>query len=146
MPPASALSGLRVSPPKFSFAGRKVKGHCVKPTKSNNRAPRCRRAIKLNVSYNLNVAATVTFTFKRQAPGRRIKGRCVKPTKTNRKHKRCTRLIKVRGRITRTGSAGANKFAFNGRISGHRLGSGIYQLIATPAGGAAHKVTFRIVA
>jgi hypothetical protein len=142
--PAS-LSNLRVSPSKFSLAGRKVKGHCVKPTKKNKNHRRCRRPITLRVSYTLNVAGTVTFTLKRQAPGRKVKGRCVTPTRKNRKHRKCTRLVSVRGKIVKSGKAGANQFSFNGKIGGHTLGPGTYELIATPTRGNSRKVTFKIV-
>jgi hypothetical protein len=60
-------------------------------------------------------------------------------------HKRCTRAQSVSGRITRTGAPGANSFTFDGKIRGHRLGPGRYQLTATPAAGASQTVTFQIL-
>jgi hypothetical protein len=85
----------------------------------------------------------VTFTLKRKAPGRKVKGKCVKPTKKNRTHKQCSRLVGVPGAITQTGTTGANGFTFNGKIGGHKLGPGTYQLIAATAGGS-RSVKFRI--
>lgn len=142
---ALALSGLRVSPPKFSLTGRKVNGKCVKPTHKNSGDPRCRRPIKLKLSYTLNAADTVTFKLKREARGRKVNGRCVKPTTKNGKRPRCTRLIAVPGKLTRAGTSGPNSFIFNGEIGGRKLGPGIYQLTATPRGGAAHKIKFKVL-
>jgi hypothetical protein len=84
-PPAKitpSLSRLGVVPSKFSLARRKVKRRCVAPTKKNQANLRCRRRIKLRVTYALNVPTTVTFTVKLKAPGRRVNGRCVNPSRT----------------------------------------------------------------
>jgi hypothetical protein len=138
------LSGLRVSPRRFSLAGRKVSGRCVKPTAKNKSKPRC-RPIKLKVSYILTRAVSVTFTITGKAQGRKVNGRCVKPTKKNKTHKKCTRTVKVKGSITQNGNAGTNTFTFNGKIGGHKLGPGTYNLIATPTGGTPQEITFQII-
>ena len=140
----ATLSGLHVSPSKLSLSGRKLKGRCVKTTGKNSRGPRCRLPIKLRVSYTLNGGAAVTITLSLKAPGERVGHRCVKPTKHNGKHPRCTRLVSVRGTLTQTGKNGANKFTFDGKIGGHKLGPGTYELIAKPTGGAPKTVTFKI--
>jgi hypothetical protein len=145
MAPTSTLSALKVSPKTFSFAGRRLNGRCVKPTPKNGSKPRCRRRVKLKISYTLNTASTVTFTLKRQSPGRKVNDRCVRPTHQNRKHHRCTRLTALAGRIIRTSTAGGNTFTFDGTIGGHRLGPGIYALTAKPNQGAARRVTFTLV-
>jgi hypothetical protein len=134
---------LRVSPRTFTLTGRKLNGRCVKPTAKNRARPHCRRPIKLTISYTLTGAASVKFTLKRTAPGRKIGGRCVKPTPKNRKHKQCTRLISVNGSIVRASHAGANSFTFTGKLGGHQLGPGTYQLTATTAGGS-RSINFRI--
>jgi hypothetical protein len=103
------------------------------------------RPIALRVSYTLNVAASVTFTLEQNGPGREVNDRCVKPTAKNGKHKRCTRPISLGGNIVQSGKAGANHFTFNGKIGGHKLGPGNYQLTATPTGGEPDTVTFTIV-
>jgi hypothetical protein len=142
---AIAASRLRVTPRTFSLSGRLVNGRCVKATRHNHSNKHCRGAIRLRVSYTLNAAAMVTFTLKRQAAGRQVNGRCVKLTSKNRKHKKCTRLINLRGKIVKSGKAGANHFTWRARIGGHPLGPGTYQLIATPTGGNATKATFKTV-
>ncbi len=143
------LSALRVFPRRFVLAGRRVKGRCVQATRKNAANKHCRRPIKLSVSYALNGAATVTFTLKRLEPGRKIKGRCVKPSATNRKQPKCTRLVDVSGKIGRTSIAGANRFTFNGKIAGHTIDPGTYQLTATPAAGGQtgkpQSITFKIL-
>jgi DNA-binding beta-propeller fold protein YncE len=78
-----------------------------------------RHKVRLKVSYKLNVADTVTFTLKRN--GHRLKGKIVK-----------------------SGKAGANRFTFNGKIGGHTLGAGKYQLVATPARGKPKKARFTL--
>src|SRR6202012_4417056 len=64
--------GLGVAPHKFSIAGRRVHGKCVKPTKRNAGDKRCETPIKLTVGYTLNGADTVTFTVKRKSAGRKV--------------------------------------------------------------------------
>ena len=142
--PPPTISNLRVSPHELSVAGRKVNGKCVKPTHKNNSTRRCLRAIKLKVSYTLNRAATVTFTLKRMAPGRKANAKCVKPTKQNKHKQKCPRLIGVHGQLDKTGHAGADSFTFDGKLSGHRLARGSYQLTATPTAGKPHTTTFTI--
>ncbi|MDQ2759602.1 MAG: hypothetical protein M3Y17_03965 [Actinomycetota bacterium] len=141
---APVLSALKVSPHTFKLVGRLVNANCVKPTTKNRGHKRCRRPVRLQISYKLDSSATVTFTLKRQDPGRNIKGQCVKPTKNNKKHKHCTRLIHVLETITGAGTAGANRLTFNGRVGGHKLGSGTYQLMATPSGGTPQTSKFKI--
>ncbi len=143
-PVVPALSALSTTPRKFSTAGRLVAGRCVKPTKHSNARKHCRRAIKLKLSYTLNTPATVTITLKREAPGREVRGRCVKPTDKNRKHPRCMLLVALAGGIVKTAAAGANAFTWNGKLAGHTVGPGSYQLTATPTGGMRQTVTFRI--
>jgi hypothetical protein len=143
VPPAT-VSKLKLSPKKFSLAGRKLNGKCVTPTKKNARKPRCERPIQLKVSYTLDRAATVTFTLKRQARGRKVEGKCVKPAKNNQGHTKCFRLVTVSGKIVKTGKLGANTFTFNGKLGGHKLGPGTYQLTATPTRGKPQTVTFTI--
>jgi hypothetical protein len=140
----AVLTGLSVLPHRTSLAGRKVTGRCVKPTKHNRHAKHCRRPIKLRIGYTLNGATTVTFTLKRRASGRRVKGRCVKRTQKNKKHPRCTRVLSVAGAISRTGIAGANQFTWRGKIGGHTLGPGTYELTAAPLDGLPGKTTFKI--
>ena len=145
-PPAGkpVISSLRISPTSFSLTGRRVHGQCVKPTRKNNDSKRCRRPTTLRITYTLDVAAPVTVTLKRRVAGRKVNGGCVKQTKENRTHRKCARLVNVPGALRLAGQAGANQSSFNGKIGGRQLGSGAYQLIATPAGGNSSTVTFKI--
>ena len=144
-PKSPSVVDVGVTPRSFTLTGRNVKGRCVKRAPKDNRDATCQLPIALRVSYTLNVAASVTFTLKRNAPGRKVKGRCVKATAKNRKHRRCTRLMTLTGTIAQSGKAGANHFTFNGKIGGHKLGPGNYQLTATPVGGNPQAATFTIV-
>ena len=73
----------------------------------------------MRISYKLNIPDTVTFTFKR-----------------NGHH--------VRGKLVESGKLGANRFTFKGKLGGHSLGAGKYQLVATPARGKATKTKFTL--
>jgi Ca2+-binding RTX toxin-like protein len=102
------------------------------------------------VRYTLNQTASVRFTVVQPQPGRKARGgRCVKPTRANRKARKCTRLVALAGSFTRTGTAGANSFRFTGRLAGHKLKPGKYQLVATPSAGGrtgrAASASFRII-
>jgi outer membrane protein assembly factor BamB len=77
------------------------------------------RRIRFKVTYRLNIAAAVTLTVKR----------AVRDSKGHR------HWVRLRGRITLTGKAGRNKFTFHGRVGGHRLRGGTYELIARPSAG-----------
>jgi Divergent InlB B-repeat domain len=126
------LSALAVVPRVFVLTGRLVKGHCVVATHANRRHRRCARAITLRISYQLTAPARVMITIARVLPGRRAAGHCVKPTRGNRQHHRCVRLVAVPGALTANSTAGANSVTFHGRIGGHRLTAGHYQLKASP--------------
>jgi hypothetical protein len=138
------LSKLGVAPRTFTLTGRKVNGHCIKQTAKNATKPRCRRPIKLKISYTLNGAATVKFTLKLLLPGRKVNGRCVKPTAKNANKPRCVRKQSVHGSIVKTGKLGANSFTFTGKIGGHKLAPGTYRLTATPTGGTSHTTKFTL--
>ncbi|HEX4009816.1 MAG TPA: PKD domain-containing protein [Solirubrobacteraceae bacterium] len=143
-PPTPRLTRLRISPRTASIAGRRVSGHCVKPTAHNDRDRSCRRTISLRVTYALTAAARVVFTFKRDTVGRTVKRRCVALNRQNRNDNRCGRLTDVPGRLTQAGRPGANALNFAGKTGGDNLSAGTYQLTATPNHGSAERITFRI--
>ena len=113
------LSGLTISPQ--GFAAAKSGASVAKATGAK-------------VSFSLNIAAGVRFTVQRTVTGRRQNGKCLATTHKNRHHSHCQRVIKF-GSFTVNGVAGANSFHFTGRVSGHRLGSGGYTLVAVPSAG-----------
>jgi len=131
---AASLTGLRLSPSAFR-AGETVR---VAPPRATQ------------VSYTLNVAASVRFTVQRIRTGRKVAARCVKATSGNRRRKSCVRFVRVGGSFTRRRPAGADRFAFNGiGHVGGLLKPARYRLVATPiangrTGTAAHAL-FRIV-
>jgi hypothetical protein len=140
-----SVSKLHVSPSSFSLSGRKVSGRCVAPTRKNGARKHCRRPVRLGVSYTLNVPDPVTLTIKAQVSGRRARAQCVKATRKNRGHRKCIRLVPVRGQIAQAGSAGVNQFTWSGVFDGRRLGPGRYVLVATPLGGTATQVSFKLL-
>jgi uncharacterized repeat protein (TIGR01451 family) len=88
------------------------------------------------VAYKLNLAARVRFTVARLLPGRRAAGgRCVKQSSRSRHAHACLRVVALPGGFTVSGKPGRDSFTFTGRLSGHKLGAGSYELIATPTAG-----------
>lgn len=72
----------------------------------------------LKVSYQLNIAAKVTFTLKRNGHA-------------------------LKAKIVRSGKPGNNRFTL-GKIGGRVLGAGKYLLTGTPVGGKAKKAKFTV--
>jgi len=136
---AAVLRRLKVSPARFSSAGRRVGGSCVKATRHDAGRPACTRPAKLTISYTLSAPAKVTFAITGRLPGRKVRGRCVAQTSGNRHQGRCTRPIHD-GSVVRQGQAGADRFVLT-----RKLVPGTYTLTAKPSGGAAERATFKIV-
>jgi hypothetical protein len=112
----SVLSAFSITPHRFSLAGRRAGGRCVKPTRANRSHRRCHRPIALRVSYTLSSPSKVKF-----------------------------RLSPIRASFTDKGRGGKNSFILKGTVDGRPLPPGSYQVTATPAGGTPHPVTFKIV-
>jgi hypothetical protein len=132
---APVLSGARIRPHRFVLKGRRARGRCVSTAAKSRRGPQCRRAIKFTVSYQLNAPAQVKISVARLLPGRLVKGRCVAPKRKNRRAHRCTRSAPLHGTLTVGGAQGTDSFTFNGRIGGHTLRAGSYQMTLTPSAG-----------
>ena len=148
VPPTPALTGLHLSPTSFALAGRLFRGRCVAATSRNHADRACTRAIRLTVSYRLNIAAQVRLTLQRSRAGRAVQGRCVAPSRQNENQPSCTRLTGLSGALNESGRSGTNQFVFDGRVGGHSLGPGSYRLTASPTAGGkagtARTVAFRI--
>ena len=118
---AAVLARLRVSRSAFPAA---PSGSAV----GRLRAPRRGGVHGTVVSFRVNRSAPVRFRVRR----------CL--------NRRCTRTRLLAGGFTRPARAGASdRFRFTGRLAGRRLGTGRYRLVATPAGGTAKRVGFRVV-
>jgi hypothetical protein len=88
-------------------------------------------------SFALNEQARVIFAFTQKVGGRKAKGRCVVQTHKNRKRPACKRTV-TQGTLAFAGHPGANRAAFQGRISpSKKLKPGRYTLVisATNAAG-----------
>lgn len=99
--------------------------------------------------YSLSENARVMFTIAQILPGRRVGRACVAPTRRIRTGRACTLLGKPR-RFAVDALAGPNTTRFTGRIGGHALPPGRYQvtLLATDSAGRrspAKRLTFRVV-
>jgi hypothetical protein len=112
-----------------------------------------KRRAGADVSYTLNVAASVRFTIQRRSTGRKVKhGKkitCDRATKRNRTKTSCVRYTTLMGSFTRAGQAGPNRFRFTGRLNAKRLARGSYRLVASPTAngksGPTAIVAFRII-
>jgi Tol biopolymer transport system component len=89
------------------------------------------------VSFQLSEPATVTFRVLKRGAGRKVNGKCKPLTKKNRKRRKCD--LTLSGSIVRAGKVGANKFTFNGKLKGKRLGRGKYFLVGTAKDAAGNK-------
>jgi hypothetical protein len=83
-----------------------------------------------DVSYADSVAATSTIVVLRVRSGVQHAGACVITGSSA--GKRCTSLLLV-GSFTNADVAGTNKFHFSGRVGGHALHAGLYQVRITPS-------------
>lgn len=130
------LSALSVSPRRF---------RARRSGSSVTRSPRR----SMRVHYRLNIIASVRFTFHRVMDGRRVGRHCKARARSNRNTPRCTRYVAVPGNLTLMGNAANNTVRFSGRLSGHTLPPGNYQLIATPSAngdaGTSRGITFTIL-
>jgi len=79
------------------------------------------------VTFTLDRAASVRFTVLRRSSRR---GRAV--------------TTPLRGSFTVRGKPGPDALRFSGRLAGAALPSGRYALVATPAGGAGARASFRV--
>jgi hypothetical protein len=97
---------------------------------------RAKTPIGTTFSFSLSEQATVTFSFVESVSGRRVKGECVTQTEKNRRKPTCTRTATA-GVLTFTAHGGANKVAFQGRISSaEKLRPGRYTLVITATNSA----------
>jgi hypothetical protein len=90
------------------------------------------------VTFRLNESAIVVFGVQRGRPGRTINGRCRRTGGSHRNAQRCTIWSAVAGSFRITGTRGAHRLTFTGRIGGRTLDPGRYRLVArahTTAGG-----------
>jgi uncharacterized repeat protein (TIGR01451 family) len=138
-PTTPLISHLALSPAAFTAASSGPSAHAT-----------ARHPAGATVTYTLNQAASVRFTVAHLVPGRTgTSGRCVNVTKRNRHAHPCKRVVTLSGGFTLAGLSGPNVFRFTGRLAGHGLPVGSYELIATPsiggrAGSPVH-ASFRIL-
>jgi hypothetical protein len=133
------ITGLRLSRTAFRAARS---GAIVRPASAALRS-------WTRVTYNVNAAARVRFSFERPRSGRKVGSRCVKTTAANRSRATCVRYIPVAGSFSRKRPRGGDSFTFTGRLGARRLAAGRYWLVATPlttsgAKGRAGRASFRI--
>jgi hypothetical protein len=108
-----------------------------------------KRRYGARVSYSRNVPARPLQRVRTQAGRRTRSGRCTRPTRSNHRARACARTITLSGSFTSTGRVGAHGSRFTGRLGGHALAPGAYQLLAVPivngVAGRAGVAAFRIV-
>ncbi len=126
---APTISGFKLAPKRF------------KP------APKGRSSFR----FRLSEPAGVKIKIERARPGRKVGKRCKKPTPKLAKRPRCKRFTGVGERNFQSRSAGANKIAFNGKLSGRVLRPGSYRatIKATDAAGnrsAPRRASFTVLA
>ncbi|HXQ95395.1 MAG TPA: Ig-like domain-containing protein [Candidatus Acidoferrales bacterium] len=110
-----------------------------------------RAAKGTTISYTDTQAAKTSFLV-RQALGKGVlsRGKCLKPPLKGHAHGRSCTRFKSLGSFSHADAAGANRFRFSGRVAGHTLKPGSYQLLSAPTNasgktGATHANNFKIV-
>jgi hypothetical protein len=98
------------------------------------------------VTFRLDNAARVTFTFRKVTSGRRIGGKC-RPGTAKSKRKRCEIVTTIPGQLLFVGISGDNEFRFSGRLENAALKPGTYRLVGKADGTAARSsyTTFKII-
>jgi len=89
--------------------------------------------------YRLSEDARTTLSVTRGVAGRRRGRSCERPSPRNRRGRRCTRYLAVRGSFQHADQAGSRRVRFTGRVGGHRLARGRYQLILTARDAAGNR-------
>ncbi len=84
-----------------------------------------------NLTYTDSAPATSTITVLQVRAGFKQAGGCVIASRAPAR-KACTSLVLI-GAFTHVDLAGANKLHFSGRLSGHSLHGGLYQIRITPS-------------
>jgi hypothetical protein len=135
--PAPVLGRIAIVPAAFRAAG------------SGGSIATARRT-GATVTYTDTQASTTAFTVLQARAGVMLGGRCAAPPKhpLHKDGHACTRYVAV-GAFTHPDASGLNRFHFTGRVGGHKLPPGNYQLTATPhSNGIAGKIVsahFRIL-
>jgi DNA-binding beta-propeller fold protein YncE len=107
---APTVSGFRVTPKRFKTA----------PTGRSR------------FRFRLSEPSAVKIEIDRIRPGRKVGKRCRRPTPKLAKHPRCRRFIKVGKTLSfQNRSAGRNRIAFNGKVSGRALKPDLYRASIT---------------
>jgi hypothetical protein len=92
-------------------------------------------------SFTLSEAATVSFTFTRQASGRRLDGRCVAPSKSNVRAHRCERSLTT-GVLAIAARGGKDRVRFDGLLARHkRLAPGSYTVLVRAVDSGRRSIT-----
>jgi hypothetical protein len=137
------ISSLAVHPSAFRAATR---GASITVPKGKRK--RRHHKTGTTVTYRDSRSASTKFTVLRAEPGMRVGRSCVRPSRKAHHPKRCTRDV-VRGSFIHHDKTSAIKFHFSGRIDGHALSAGSYELTAVARAGRltgrAVTVRFRMI-
>lgn len=88
------------------------------------------------ISFGLSAAASVRLGFEARQAGVIAGGKCVAASKSRHRGKRCVRYVGISGGVVLPASAGSDRIAFDGVLSGgKRLSPGSYRLSLTATAG-----------
>jgi uncharacterized repeat protein (TIGR01451 family) len=106
-----------------------------------SRAKRKAPPVGTTFAFTLNTPAHVSLAFTQSVAGRRAQGKCVAQTPKNRRLRACRHTV-TSGTLALTGHGGANKVAFQGRISrSQKLRPGRYTVLITATNTAGRSAT-----
>lgn len=137
---AQAVS-ISVSGPGADITAPVISGLLARPA-------RVRSGRRVSFRFTLDEPGAVSVNIQRARPGRRERGACRRPSRRNRSGRRCTRYVRVTT-LNATGTAGANRVRFSGRVRGRALPPGRYRAVVQASDAAgnrsrAHRVSFTV--
>jgi streptogramin lyase len=113
-----------------AFAPARFRVAVKTPKKAAGGAP-----VGSKIKFSLSETAAVTMTLTVKAPGRLSGKKCVAPSKAKPGATKCDRQL-AKGNLPLDAKAGANQFAFSGKLAGKHLAPGSYQATFVARGAA----------
>ena len=120
---------------KLSIKAAKVRGSKAKAKKKK------RKVAGRVISFTLDRDASVTLSVSKVLAGRKKGKKCVA---TRRKGAKCTITRSIGNIAVAKGLKGLNSVKFSGKVAKRKLKRGSYRLTATPTGGTARVVKFKV--
>jgi hypothetical protein len=125
---ALTVTNLRLAPARLR-RGRRAAGIVRRKAKAPPAAT--------TIAFALSAAASVRLGFEERRPGVLVARKCAAVSKSHRAGRRCARYVAIAGGVVLAASAGTDRIAFDGVLSGGKLlAAGTYRLSLTATAGS----------